>query len=120
MAFKHGKGHRRRAKIPAVNINETDMEYILMLAAPGFSKEALQIKIEKGILSVEAAKNEDHKDCIHDRWEYDLTCWKRKFVLPADADGLMTKATYLNGELIIRIPKGKTGNSPFIIPIYVY
>lgn len=115
--YKH---RRKKVSVPAVNIDETDHEYILMLAAPGFSKEALQVKIEKNILSAEASKQPDNLDCIHDCCEYDYHHWKREFILPDDADGLMTRAKYLNGELIIRIPKGKTGDSPFIIPIYVY
>lgn len=114
------KNRRKKVMTPAVNIDETDHEYIMMLAAPGFSKEALKVKVEKSILSVEANKEVDDMDRIHDCCEYDLNHWKREFVLPDDADGLMTRAKYLNGELIIRIPKGKTGDSPFIIPIYVY
>ena len=123
LLFKQGaeyKHRRKKVMVPAVNINETDQEYIVMLAAPGFSREALQVKIEKNILSVEAAKKPDNPDYIHDCCEYDFNDWKREFVLPEDADGLMTRARYLNGELIIRIPKGKTGDSPFVIPIYVY
>ena len=117
---EENRQNRKKVKVPAVNINETDDEYILMMAAPGFSKEALQVQIENNILSVAAAKEIENINCIHDLCEYDLNRWKREFVLPDDADGLMTRATYLNGELIIRIPKGKTGSSPYIIPIYVY
>ncbi|MBI5856305.1 MAG: Hsp20 family protein [Sphingobacteriales bacterium] len=121
--FKPGveyKHRRRKAIVPAVNIDESDQEYILMLAAPGFSKEVFVLKIEKNILSVEASKKPDNLDFIHDCCEYDFNHWKREFILPDDADGLMTRAKYLNGELIISIPKGKTGDSPFTIPIYVY
>jgi HSP20 family protein len=112
--------NRKKVKVPAVNINESDEEYIVMMAAPGFCKEALHVRIESNILSVEAAKQDKNLNYIHGLCEYDLNSWKREFVLPDDADGLMTRATYLNGELIIRIPKGKTGSSPYIIPIYVY
>lgn len=123
LSFKPDASYRQRRKkvsVPAVNIDETDHEYIVMLAAPGFSKEALQVKIEKDILSVEASKKPDNIEYVHDCCEYDFNHWKREFILPEDADGLMTRARYLNGELIIRIPKGKTGDSPFVIPIYVY
>lgn len=114
------KSGRKKVMVPAVNIDETDHEYIMMLAAPGFSKEAIKVKIGKNILTIEANKEVDDVDRIHDCCEYDFNQWKREFVLPEDADGLMARAKYLNGELIIRIPKGKTGDSPFIIPIYVY
>ena len=114
------KPRRKKTVVPAVNIDETETEYILTLAAPGFARGALQVKIEKDILSIDAAKEVQNRQFIHDCCEYDFTNWKREFVLPDDADGLMTRAKYLNGELIIRIPRGKKGSSPFIIPIYVY
>jgi|GEM_PF-3126879 HSP20 family molecular chaperone IbpA len=117
VAYRHRK---KKVSVPAVNIDETDHEYIVMLAAPGFSKEALQIKIEKNILSVEASKKPDNIEYIHDCCEYDYRRWKRFFPLPENADALMTRACYINGELIITIPKGKNDSSIFIHSVYVY
>ena len=106
--------------VPATNIDEKATEYVLTMAAPGFDKEALQVNIEKNILSISASKDAQDNNCIHERCEYDYCRWTRVFVLPEDADALMTKARYKNGELIIRIPKGNTDHSQYTIPVYVY
>ena len=106
--------------VPATNIDERATEYVLTMAAPGFDKEALQVNIEKDIISISASKDIQDNNCIHERCEYDYCRWRRVFVLPEDADALMTKARYKNGELIIRIPKGNTDHSQYTIPVYVY
>jgi len=106
--------------IPAANIDENENEYILTIASPGFKREDFQVMIEKDIITIAAAKKTSPGNCIHDRCEYDYNRWKRVFSLPDDADALMTRARYREGELIIRIPRGKTDNSSCITTIYVY
>ena len=113
----------RRKKVmvvPAANVDETGNEYILTIAAPGFKRENFQVLIEKNIITIAATKENSREDCIHGRCEYDYNRWKRDFLLPDDADALLTMARYKNGELVIRIPKGKTENLPGTTPIYVY
>ena len=43
--------------VPAVNVMETDSEYVMEIAAPGLKKESSRITIENGVLSV-SVKNE--------------------------------------------------------------
>lgn len=122
--FKSGeesKLRRNRAvHVPAANIDETDSEYILTIAAPGFTKESFRINMEGNSLSVAASREPETAKCIHGRYEYDYRCWKRVFPLPENADALMTRARYENGELIIIIPKGKNDSSIFTHSVYVY
>lgn len=122
--FKSGDvnktSRKRAAHVPAANIDETTSEYILTIAAPGFTKESFEIKIEDHSLSVAAARESETANCIHDRCEYDYRRWKRVFPLPENADALMTRACYINGELIIIIPKGKNDLSIFTHSVYVY
>lgn len=123
--FKSSEDHRsvRRKRvmvIPAANIDESDHEYILTLACPGFQKKNFQVLIDKNIITIAAAKEEAGEKFIQDRCEYDFHRWKRDFLLPDDADALMTRARYRDGELIIRIPKGKTDKLKEAITIYVY
>ncbi len=111
---------KRAAHVPAANIDETASEYILTIAAPGFTKESFEIKIEDHCLSVAATRESETANCIHDRCEYDYRRWKRVFPLPENAAALMTRACYINGELIIIIPKGKNDLSIFTHSVYVY
>jgi HSP20 family protein len=111
---------QKAAHIPAANIDENDAEYILTIAAPGFSRDAFKVNIESNSLSVAASKEWQGGDYIHDRCEYDYSHWKRTFSLPSDADPLLARAKYKSGELIIRIPKGKNDSSIFTHSVYVY
>lgn len=106
--------------IPAVNVDESDNEYILTIATPGFKRENFQVMIEKDIITIAAAKEAKGQIGIHDRCEYDYTNWKRTFLLPDDADSLLSRARYKDGELIIRIPRGDTDKLAGITNIYVY
>lgn len=110
----------RAAHVPAANIDETASEYILTIAAPGFTKESFEIIIEGACLSIAASRESETANCIHDRCEYDYRRWKRVFPLPENADTLMMRAAYTNGELIIIIPKGKNDSSIFTHSVYVY
>ncbi len=112
---------RKRVMLtPAANVDETDHEYILTIAAPGFQRKNLQVMIEKDIIIIAAAKEASQESCTHDRCEYNYTRWKRTFSLPDDAAALHASARYKDGELIIRIPRGKTDKLSGITTIYVY
>jgi len=111
---------KRTMLIPAANVDETHNEYILTIASPGFKRENFQVMIEKDMITIMAAKKASEQICIHDRCEYDYTRWKRAFALPDDADALLARARYKDGELIIRIPRGKTVKLSGITNIYVY
>ena len=105
---------------PLVNIIEKDNNYFLTIAVPGFKREDLHIIIHKQILKISAVKLSSTSNCIIDRYEYDYTKWNRSFILPADADVILTMAKYNQGELLIIIPKGNTitVSDPLIIYIY--
>lgn len=113
----------RRKKVmvvPAANVDETNNEYILTIASSGFKRENFQVLIEKNIITITAAKETSQESYIHDRCEYDYPRWKRDFLLPDDADPLLAVARCKNGELVIRISKGKTEHLSGPTHIYVY
>ena len=113
---------RRKKKmvVPAANMDETKNEYILTIASPGFKRESFKVLISKNIITIAAEKETSQESCLHDHCEFDYPRWKRDFLLPDDADVLLTTAGYKNGELVIRIPRGKTGHLPGTTHIYVY
>jgi HSP20 family molecular chaperone IbpA len=114
-------GGKVKARLtPAVNMDETEKEYIITVAIPGFERKDFLISIDKDTIYIEASKDIQHGTFMHDRCEYDYSCWKRIFQLPDDADALMTSAAYNSGELTIRVPKGNTDDLNFSIPIIVY
>lgn len=104
---------------PAVNISETALEYLLVIATPGLKREDVSVEIEDGILVISAQRAVI--ECgTHDRWEYDVADWNRKFMLPEDADAMFVLAKYENGELRIRIPRTDITENKLTSTVYVY
>ena len=120
---KKGKGENRISPahiIPAVNISETNAEYLIVMAAPGLRRENFNIEISQSVITIGAKKEITALSCVNDRCEYDYTDWTRAFALPEDADGLFTHAQYQNGELVIHIPRNSTSENQANTTIYVY
>lgn len=112
---------RRILSAPAVNIDETDREYIFTLGAPGFDRESFRIELEQELLKISAVKRQGAEAPVHQLMEFDLSGWERVFLLPDDADSLMTTAVYRNGELLIYIPRSDTAvKEREKLSIYVY
>ena len=44
--------------IPAVNVRETDDEYAIEVAAPGFSKDDFKVEYHNGVLTISSEKEE--------------------------------------------------------------
>lgn len=93
---------------PAVNVKEDADGYALALAAPGYSKEDIEIKIDDNVLTISSEKktediaNEGEK---FTRREFKYAAFKRTFTLPETVDVTKIAANYENGLLNISIPK---------------
>lgn len=106
--------------IPAVNISESDTEYIIRLASPGLRREDFNIQIDQSVISISAKKETASLTDVNDRCEYDYTDWTRAFIMPKDADALLAHAIYQNGEMLIHIPRSNKNENPAKATIYVY
>ncbi|WP_428740365.1 Hsp20/alpha crystallin family protein [Tenacibaculum sp.] len=94
--------------LPAVNIKENENEFTVNVAAPGMNKEDFMINLENDILTISSEKKEsqENHDDNYTRKEYSYMSFKRSFTLPKGViNSEKIKASYLNGELIITIPK---------------
>lgn len=98
---------RFNAKVPAVNISETDNAFVLELAAPGFKKEDFKIDLEKNILQVSSEKktSQTAEEKKYSRKEYSYSSFSRSFTLPETADFSKIEAKYEDGILVINIAK---------------
>ena len=112
--------YKKPLVVPAVNIDETAEHYLIAMAAPGFKKEDFKIAIVNDIISISAAKKASTLKHVSDRCEYDYTSWTRSFTLPTDADTVLAKGKYQDGELIIRIPRGDSMQTSEPLIVYVY
>jgi HSP20 family protein len=95
--------------IPAVNIKETNDNFVVEMAAPGMSKEDFKIELDRNMLTITSEKNyekEENTDERYSKREFSYQSFSRVFTLPkevVDADKI--EAKYDNGLLHLVIPK---------------
>lgn len=91
---------------PAVNIIETEEGLILTADIPGSSKEALNVNVEKGILTISTpAQNVLPGTPVYQ--EFELANYYRQFSIPESLDHEKAQAEYNNGILTLRVPKAE-------------
>lgn len=97
--------------MPAVNIKESEKQFTIELAAPGFEKNDFKIHVEGDMLSVRAEKKQekDEKEERYTRREYSYNAFSRSFTLPQNANGEHVEARYEKGILELTIAKKTPG-----------
>jgi HSP20 family protein len=92
---------------PLVNIKDTNDEYQIEVAAPGFNKENFSVKVEDNILTISATHNEEKQteNEKYTRKEFHYQSFTRSFTLPKKTDSSKITASYENGILKISLPK---------------
>jgi HSP20 family protein len=102
------RGRRIRASYPPINLGTTDKSVEVYLFAPGMNPDALDVVIEKTLLSIEGerhmpeAANEETSSYRQERFE---GRFKRVITLPEEVDADKAEAVYKDGVLHISIPK---------------
>ena len=94
--------------VPAVNVAETDKEFMLTVAAPGMNRNDFRIEAYDELLTISAEKEKEEKEEKNGRFnrrEYNYSSWSRSFTLPENCKASAIDAMYENGELKIVIPK---------------
>lgn len=90
----------------AVNIVETDEDFRLELAAPGWQKTDFQMEVKEDALTVTASReNTPKEDEKVLRREFRYANIKRTFHLPDAIDTTQINAQYENGVLTVQLPK---------------
>lgn len=94
------------AKVPGVNILESEESFKIEVAAPGLTKDDFQIKLKKDTLSIWAEKKvAEGDDKKYSRREFDYNSFARSFQLPETIDAEQISAEYVNGILNVTIGK---------------
>lgn len=99
----------RKGSVP-VNVKETEKSYLLEVVAPGFEKNDFKVNLDQDLLTISAekkseAKAENEKQV---RREYSFRSFKRSFTLDEKIDATKIEASYVNGVLILNLPKKET------------
>ncbi|MDB5005167.1 MAG: 18 kDa heat shock protein [Mucilaginibacter sp.] len=98
---------RMMARVPAVNISESENYYHVELAAPGLKKEDFKLSLERHVLTISVEQSADQQETQRDysKREYRFNSFVRSFTLPESADAGQIEATYTDGVLCIDIAK---------------
>jgi len=96
----------QRFNTPKVNIEETDDNYNIEVAAPGFDKKDFNVTVENNVLTIEASKEATKEDKTFSHYEFSYGTFKRSFSLPENKlKESKISANYKNGILNISLPK---------------
>lgn len=90
-----------------VNVFETENGYKVEVVAPGFEKEAFEIKLEEALLTIAAnPKKEEAENAGKQlRSEFSFKPFKRSFTLDDIIDAENITATHKNGVLTLNLPR---------------
>lgn len=96
-------------RVPAVNILETEDNFLIEVAVPGKAKKDLIVALENDMLSISAEEKVEDKNADvsgrFTRMEFSYNNFKRAFSLPETVDREKISASYNNGILEINLPK---------------
>jgi HSP20 family protein len=92
---------------PRVDIREEDKRFVIEADIPGVDPKAIEINMDKGVLSIRGERKTEHKveDGKFTRVERAHGVFHRRFALPDSANPDGIRATGKHGVLEIEIPK---------------
>ena len=95
--------------MPAVNIKETDNEYLIDVAAPGLKKGDFKVNYDNGRLTISSEKKAEHEEKDSERItrkEFSYQSFQRTFSVPEDiVNAEKIGAKYEDGILHVTLPK---------------
>ena len=101
---------KANATAPAINVKESEKDYVVELAAPGMKKEDFDIKInDDGDLMIKMdskqEKKEEDKKSHYLRREFSYSKFEQTLILPDDVEKDNIAANVNDGVLTIDLPK---------------
>lgn len=113
-------GGIRHEWMPAVDIRETDTEYLVSAELPGLTREDVHVRLEDHVLMIEGERKQEKEakgERTH-RIERVYGSFRRSFTLPDDVDAGKIRAECKDGILTVHVPKHEvTKSKPLEIAI---
>ena len=94
---------------PVVDIEETELNYLIRAELPGLSKEKVKVTVEDGVLTLSGERDLERKvegKTFHHIERLHGT-FTRSFTLPENAEAESVSANYKDGLLEIRVAKSE-------------
>ena len=105
---------------PAVDVQETDSEYLVKADLPEVKKEDIRVDIQDGMLSVrgERRQEKEEKGKKFHRIERASGRFERRLAVPAEVDAQTVVAEFKDGVLKVHLPKS-AGAKPKTVEVKV-
>jgi HSP20 family protein len=100
-------GSTLRRWVPAMDLVETEGEFVLRADLPGLSQDDVKIELQDQVLTISGerkAEHEERKEGYY-RVERSSGAFSRSLTLPEGVDPDSVKASFNKGVLEVRIPK---------------
>ena len=95
---------------PAMDLEETDKEYLLKADLPEVQKADVKVAIDEGLLTVEGERRreKEEKNKKFHRVERSYGKFVRRMAVPSDVDVASVAAEFKDGVLNVHLPKSPT------------
>jgi len=92
---------------PAVDVQETEKEYIFKADLPDVKREDVRVEVENAVLTVEGERRreKEEKGKKFHRVEREYGKFVRRFALPTAVDEANVRAEFKDGVLNVHLPK---------------
>lgn len=100
---------REYTYVPAVDVEETDNEFIVRAELPGMDKKNIKISLSEDAITIsgERKRHKEEKSKTYHRIEMAYGKFTRTIEFPCEVDPASAKAVYKNGILTITVPKSE-------------
>lgn len=105
---------------PAVDIQETEKEYVVKADLPEVKKEDVKVEFDEGVLTIEGERKQEmeEKGKKFHKVERAYGKFVRRFALPTEVDPAKVSAEFKDGVLNVHLPKS-TDSKPKAISVKV-
>jgi HSP20 family protein len=95
---------------PAIDVQETEKEYLVKADLPEIRKEDMKIAIDDGVLSMEGERKQEKEEKNKKFHKVERVYGKfvRRMALPNDVDETKVSAEFKDGVLNVHLPKSVT------------
>jgi HSP20 family protein len=100
-------GQALRRWVPAMDLVETEGDFVLKADLPGMSEADVNIELEDNVLTISGERKAEHEErkTGYYRVERSSGSFRRSLTLPEGVDPESVKATFDRGVLEVTIPK---------------
>ena len=102
--------------MPAVDIEETDDEFIVKADLPDVKKDEIKVHVQEGVLTIEGERKQEKEEQgkrFH-KIEREYGRFVRRFALPIEVSAEKVRAEFKDGVLSVALPKAPAATPKMI------